>query len=164
MFGLSIRQQILIGFLVGLIISACSLIPTEFYEYLTDLLTHKLVWILLLSTVIALLIKFDYFFTKEKSTSDNSLFKKDNKLSKKEQQKIISNLSADDKSKLFQYFQRKTKSLVLKRDGTLIHLVDNGILYCPFKPKEFTNEDTFVMNDWAWRYIIKNKKKLGMNL
>ncbi len=75
----------------------------------------------------------------------------------------MKNLSFREKLTLISYFTEDTKSLDLPRDGTLTNFENNGVLYCPHKPKEFTNKVTFVINDWAWEYINKHKKEMGMN-
>jgi hypothetical protein len=160
--------QLLLGLILILIGSAYTLLTDDFYKSITELLGYKLTWIILISLFLSLIYSIiylrsnsEYHFTDEPSSKKKSKTKE----SARQREMIMLNLSGSEKAVLYLFLKSQSKSRELPNfEGTVLHLEQNGVLYRPFVTSNIKKEETFILNDWAWEYLNKHLKELGIKL
>ena len=75
----------------------------------------------------------------------------------------MKNLGGDEKSVLNLFLRAQSKTYKLpNHDATVLNLLRKGVLYSPFELGNIKKEMEFILEDWAWIYLKKNHKKMGI--
>lgn len=148
-----------------------SWIKDEDYDYLLSIIGYKwqlTFFVLIILALIFILVYKNIFY--EKATKDQSiqLNEKHNDIlfnnispNEEDHKDIMNNLSREEKEILSQYFKNNTKSLDFYDSAVLRTLVKNGVLFNPFRGHYSGDKRDFTLEEWAWKYINKNKNKFN---
>lgn len=164
---------------LGFILSIISLLLTNIfswikdqdYDYLLTIIGYK--WQLTFFVLIILILLFSLIYIKVFSKKENiqQNIEVDNKpkdvvlknISNKKyaHEEIMNNLSREEKEILSQYLKNNTKSMDFYDSAVLRTLVKNGVLFNPYNSYVLGNTRDFTLEEWAWKFINRNKNKFN---